>query len=334
MTNQSIDNQPDNTINKWDKTHIPDLSGKIVIVTGANSGLGYEITKALAEKGAHVVMGCRSIEKGESATEKIKKEFPNSSLKVMVLDLADLSSVKNFCQLFRENYNSLDILCNNAGVMQVPKSQTVDNFEMHFGINHLGHFALTGLLIDILLNTHRSRIVTVSSNAHKMGKINFDDVNMDINYGRTSAYSRSKLANLLFTYELQKRLKNVSSTISVSAHPGYSATNLQSTGPGMGNGRFWLWSYKILNRIIAQSAEMGSLPILYAATAENVKGGEYIGPNGFGQWRGYPKKAESSKASHDESTAKQLWELSVDLTKINYSSLDEHNISTEESHSK
>lgn len=330
MTDQYIDNQPKPTINKWNKTHIHDLSGKIVIVTGANSGLGYEVTKALAEKGAHVVMGCRSTEKGEKAVNHVKNEIEEASIDLIRLDLSDLSSIKSFASSFKEKYRSLDILCNNAGVMQVPKSQTIDDFEMHFGINHLGHFALTGLLIDTLLNTEKSRIVTVSSNAHKMGKINFDDINMDKNYGRTSAYSRSKLANLLFAYELQRRLSNWSSTISVSAHPGYASTNLQSTGPGMGKGKFWLWSYKILNRIIAQSAEMGALPILYAATAENVKGGEYIAPNGYGQWRGYPKKTESSKASYNESTAKQLWELSVDLTKINYSSLDKHNISTKE----
>jgi NAD(P)-dependent dehydrogenase (short-subunit alcohol dehydrogenase family) len=323
MVSEAIGITPESSISRWDDENIPDLSGNVAIVTGANSGLGFEVTKALAAKGALVVMGCRNVDKGEEAKSLITKDVVGASLDLMLLDLADLSSVKSFAAGFREKYKSLHILCNNAGVMQVPKGQTVDGFETHFGINHLGHFALTGLLLDLLLDTGGSRVVTVSSGAHRWGKIDFDDIGLEKNYGRTSAYGRSKLANLLFAYELQRRLDRIgSSTISVAAHPGYAATNLQRTGPRMGGGRFFAWLYGVLNILVAQSARMGALPILYAATAGDVKGGNYIGPAGFGQMRGYPKKVESNEASHDEETAKRLWDLSMKLTKVKYASLD------------
>ncbi|MCL4435086.1 MAG: oxidoreductase [Thaumarchaeota archaeon] len=288
-------------------------------MTGANSGLGYEVTKGLAAKGARVVMGCRSLEKGGSAVEHIQKEVPDASLTLMKLDLADLSAVRDFSSKCKKEYSSLDILCNNAGIMQAPRGQTADGFETHLGINHLGHFALTGLLIDGLLNTRGSRVVTVSSNAHKLGSVDFDNLGLSSRYSRTGAYARSKLANLLFTYELQRRLENSRlPTISVAAHPGLSATNLQTTGPKMGNGHFFVWMYKIVDRILAQSAQMGALPLLYAATAEDVRGGDYIGPDGLGGWRGYPKKTKSNKKSHDEESAKQLWDISTELTKVQY----------------
>ncbi len=310
------------SLKKWDKKCMSDLSGRTAVVTGANSGLGYEVAKGFAAKGAHVVMGCRTIEKGRLAVEQIRQEVSDASLTVMQLDLADLSSVRDFTSQYKKEHRSLDILCNIAGIMQAPRGQTVDGFETHLGTNHFGHFALTGLLIETLLDIGSSRVVTVSSNAHKMGNINFNNLELSGRYSRTGAYARSKLANLLFAYELQRKLEKAgSSTISVAAHPGLSATNLQSTGPRMGNGHFWPWMYKVVNRILAQSAQMGSLPILYAATANDVIGGDYVAPDGLGEWRGYPKKTKSNKASYDEKSAKQLWEISSQLTKVQYNEL-------------
>ena len=196
---------------KWCERDVPDLSGKVAIVTGANSGIGYEAVKVLAAKGAHVVMACRSVDKCSSAVENIRREVERASLTIMKLELGDLSSVRGFAAAFKEEHNTLDILCNNAGIMQAPKGLTVDGFETHLGVNHLGHFALTGLLINTILNTKGSRVVTVSSNAHKMGRFDFEDLNLDKSYGRLSAYARSKLANLLFAYELQRILESYGS---------------------------------------------------------------------------------------------------------------------------
>jgi len=304
---------------KWSTHDIPHLSGKIAVVTGANSGTGYEVSKALASKRSQVIMACRNVEKGELAAAKIREEFPDSSLKVMDLDLADLSSINSFSKEILANYKELHILCNNAGVMQTPKLKTADGFELQLGTNHLGHFALTGLLIDLLIKTSDSRIVTVSSGAHRFGNIHFDDLMLEKSYGSAKAYGQSKLANLLFAYELQRRLeKHGSSTISVAAHPGFSSTNLQLTGPGMGGRKLWVWLYRLIRPLLAQSAEMGALPILYAAIAEQVRGGDYFGPRGLAGMRGHPKKVESNEASHDEETAKKLWDISTELTKVNY----------------
>lgn len=317
---ESSDLENKSNKNNWNITNIKNLSGKNAIVTGANSGTGYEVSKALASKGAKVVMACRNIEKGETAAKIIKDEFPESLLEVKDLDLADLSSITSFSKDILMNYKTLHILCNNAGIMQTPKLQTVDGFELQFGTNHLGHFALTGQLLSILLKTKGSRIVTVSSMVHTGGKINFDDLMQDKKYNRSSAYSQSKLANILFVNYLQKLLEKNGHTdiISVGAHPGYSATNLQSTGPGLQGGKLWVWIYKITNNIFAQSAAMGALPLLYAATAEDVTGGSYYGPKGFGGARGYPKKVESSEVSRDMDVAEKLWNISSKLTKIEY----------------
>lgn len=304
---------------KWNNSDMPDLSGKIVIVTGANSGIGYEASKALALKNAEVVMTCRNLEKGRIAAETIKNEISRALIDVMKLDLADLSSIKSFTKEFRSKNDRLDILLNNAGVMQTPRLKTVDGFELQFGTNHLGHFTLTGLLIDLLRKTEDSRVVTMSSNTHRMGTLNFDDLMLENGYSRNKAYSNSKLANLLFAYELQRRLeKDIGSTISLAAHPGYSNTNLQQSGPSLGNRRFFYLFYKLTDRLIAQSAEKGALSILCAATDPNVKGGDYIGPGKFFQFRGHPKKVRSNKRSYDEDDAKKLWEISEKLTGIKY----------------
>ncbi len=293
----------------WIDENIPNQSGKLVLVTGANSGLGYEVTRALARKGATMLMACRNLEKAEEAAAKVRDENPKGKVRLMQLDLADLGSVKRFAGEFHSEYDHLDLLVNNAGVMAPPYGQTADGFELQFGINHLGHFALTGLLLDLLMNTPKARIVTVSSYAHYFGRINFGDLNSQKSYQKWLAYGQSKLANLLFAYELQRRLsRNGQSLISVTAHPGYAATNLQHNSV--------LFSF--LNLIMAQSQEMGALPVLYAATRPEIKGGEYVGPDGFLGQHGYPHLARSSKSSHNEALARRLWEVSEKLTGIEY----------------
>jgi NAD(P)-dependent dehydrogenase (short-subunit alcohol dehydrogenase family) len=257
--------------NHWTTENIPDLGGKIAIVTGGNSGIGFETARALARKGVSVIVASRNLARGEVAAGRIRQEHLQADLSVMELDLADLSSVSRFADAFRLSFPRLDILVNNAGVMATPYGKTADGFEMQIGTNHLGHFALTGFLIDILMRTPGARIVTVSSFAHLFGRINFDDLNSENRYWRWMAYCQSKLANLLFAYELQRRLERAgSSAISVAAHPGYSATNLQDDT-----------EFRFLNSLFAQSPEMGALPVLYAATASDVEGGDFYGPDRF-----------------------------------------------------
>ncbi len=300
---------------KWTSNNMPDQSGKVVVVTGANSGLGYETSLALVQKGAHVVLACRNMEKGETAVAQIRQQVPPASLELTTLDLADLASIRQFAAEFQANHDRLDVLINNAGIMAIPYRQTADGFEMQFGVNHLGHFALTGQLIDLIMQTDESRVVTVSSNLHKQGKIDFDNLNSEQDYSKWGAYNNSKLANLLFTYELQRRLAAAGSkTISAAAHPGYSATNLQQ-----GNSS-WLQNMVLglANKIMAQSAAMGALPTLYAATMPDVPGGDYYGPGGRGEMRGHPVKVQSNGASHDEATAVKLWQVSEELTGVTY----------------
>jgi NAD(P)-dependent dehydrogenase (short-subunit alcohol dehydrogenase family) len=307
---------------QWTTKDIPDLVGIDAIVTGANSGLGFETTRGLAAKGARVVMACRSLERGAAAAAAINREFSDASLEVMQLDLANLSSVCDFAKTYTNQRRSLHILCNNAGVMAIPKRKTADGFEMQFGTNHLGHFALTGQLVDTILATNEARVVTLSSTAHTIGKINFDDLNWEDSYGSWAAYGQSKLANLLFAYELQRRFAaSGAGAISVAAHPGYAATNLQHVGPEMSGSTLWARVLRVSNRVFAQSAEMGALPTLYAVTALDVEGGDYIGPDGFMGQRGYPKKARSSAASYDQVNAKRLWDVSEVLTGVRYDGL-------------
>ena len=303
----------------WTIANLPDQTGKTAIVTGGNSGLGYYTCRALAARGAQVIMACRDQEKGLSATRRILNDFPHASLEIIPLDLADLRSVRRFVFAFAEEHPHLHILVNNAGLMATPYRQTIDGFELQFGVNHLGHFALTGLLLEQLLAAPDARVVTVSSLIHQSGTINFNDLNSKNNYARWSAYAQSKLANLLFTYELQRRLASRGcSLISLAAHPGYSATNLQTTGVGLGHNRLWLWMMKIGNAIIAQPAQMGALPVLYAAVAPDLRGGDFIGPGGFLGMHGYPVKTHSNPASHDPQTASRLWAISEQLTGVHY----------------
>ena len=304
----------------WTSESIPDQSGQTILVTGANSGLGFEATKVLAGKGAHVVMACRSVERGETAQESIREEFPAASLSVRELDLASLESIRSFAETFTEEYDSLDVLCNNAGVMAIPRQETADGFEMQFGVNHLGHFALTGLLLDTLESTNgHPRVVTHSSGAHERGRINFDDIHWENSYAKWGAYGQSKLANLLFAYELDRRLTDTGSDVlSTACHPGYADTNLQRRGPEQSGSRLRLAGMKLANRVLAQSAEEGALPMLYAATHEDIEGEEYVGPGGFVNMRGKPELQQSNERSRDEETAQRLWTLSEEQTGVEY----------------
>ena len=305
---------------RWIEENIPDLTGKVAIVTGANSDLGLETTRVLVRKGAAVVLAVRSETRGAATVKGIRAGVPDASLVVMPLDLANLESVRRFSETFLAGYDRLDILVNNAGVMAIPHRKTADGFEMQFGTNHLGHFALTRLLLPSILKTPGARVVTVSSGAHLFGRIRFDDLNGERSYSKWGAYAQSKLANLLFAYELQRRLAAAgNSALSVAAHPGYAATNLQRVGPEMEGSRFSLWVMSAANRVVAQSAAMGALPEIYAATSPEVRGGDYIGPDGFLGQRGFPRKAESSSRSRDQEVAARLWTVSEQLTGVTYS---------------
>jgi NAD(P)-dependent dehydrogenase (short-subunit alcohol dehydrogenase family) len=306
----------------WSAADIPDLAGRTAIVTGANSGLGYETSRALAARGAHVVLACRDLLKGGVASEHIAKEHPSASVELAELDLSSLASIRSFVEGFTSRHMQLHILCNNAGVMALPYRQTADGFEMQLGTNHLGHFALTGLLLPRLLATGGARVVTVSSTMHRIGRIRFDDLHGAHRYRKWRAYGQSKLANLLFTYELAHRAaRKGAGLVATAAHPGYAATNLQFAGPRMEGStlmeRLSGWG----NRLIAQDAAGGALPTLYAATAPDVRGGEYFGPSGFAEISGSPKRVGSTQRSHDREVAERLWRVSEELTNVRYDAL-------------
>ncbi len=306
----------------WTAEQMPEQSGRTVVVTGGNSGLGYETTARLAAKGARVVLACRSGERAADAKASIEARHPNASLESLPLDLANLASVRDFAKAFLDRHDSLHVLVNNAGVMAIPRCETADGFEMQIGTNHLGHFALTGLLLPRLLATKSARIVNLSSTAHRIGRMDFGDLHGRERYSKWGAYGQSKLANLLFTFELQRRLAaKGAGTVAVACHPGYASTNLQLVGPRM-SGSTWGESLMgAANRIFAQSAAMGALPTLFAATAAGVEGGHYIGPGGFAEAWGHPKRVGSSARSRDAADAARLWELSVGETGVSYEAL-------------
>ncbi len=306
----------------WTMADMPDQHGRQIIVTGANSGIGYETVRALAARGAQVTLAVRNAEKGQAAVERLTDENPQAAVEVMPLNLADLASVRQFAEAWQQRSRSLSLLINNAGVMAIPFRRTADGFEMQFGTNHLGHFALTGLLLPTLLATPDARVVTVSSMNHMAGSIQFDNLDGAKDYRVWRAYGQSKLANILFAYELDRRLRAAgASTISVACHPGYAATNLQAVGPQMSGSRFMQAVFQAANRLFAQSAAMGALPVLYAATAPEVVGGDYIGPRQWGGAHGYPGKARSSPRSYDADLAKRLWDASETLTGVHYDAL-------------
>jgi len=295
----------------WTVQDIPDLSRTVAIVTGASGGIGSVIARELARKAASVVLACRSVDRGQATVDSIRAEIPDARVEVVPLDLARLTSVRQFARAFRSRHDCLHLLINNAGVLLVPHGTTEDGFERHFGVNHLGHFALTGLLFDRLLTSGMSRVVTVSSRGHVFGRIDCEALTDDGagDYSPARAYARSKLANLLFTYELQRRLRTAS-VIAVAAHPGGAATDL---GRRMSDRRLYRAIRPVLEWL-SQSAAEAALPILRAATDPGVVGGEFYGPSGRFGMRGRPVKTESSRRSHDEETARRLWQLSEDLT--------------------
>jgi NAD(P)-dependent dehydrogenase (short-subunit alcohol dehydrogenase family) len=304
---------------RWIERNIPDQTGREAIITGANSGLGFEAARILAKTGARVVLAVRDTAKGSQAAAEIRVSVPRADLTVMALDLASLTSIRSFTSAFLAEHDRLDLLINNAGVMAIPRRETADGFEMQFGTNHLGHFALTGLLLPLILGTPGARVVTVSSSAHLFGKINFNDLQGNRSYGKWGAYGQSKLANLLFAYELQRRLAAAGSgAASAAAHPGYAATNLQRVGPEMEGSRLGQRTMSAVNRVLAQSAAMGALPEVYAATSPDVHGGDYIGPDGLLGQQGLPVKVKSSTRSHDQAVAARLWAVSEELTGIKY----------------
>jgi NAD(P)-dependent dehydrogenase (short-subunit alcohol dehydrogenase family) len=299
----------------WTAADVPDQAGRTAVITGANSGIGFETARVLAEHGAAVVLACRDAGRAQDAAGRICVAVPHATVTIVRLDLASLASIREAAEKIRGRHDTLDLLINNAGLMIPPPGVTADGFEPQIGTNHLGHFALTGLLLDRLLLVEGSRVVTVSSNAHRSGRINFDDLQPERGHRRmASYYSQSKLANLLFTYELQRRLTAADArTAALAAHPGTSRTELTRNMPAV---------FDLANRTLGwtftQSAQMGALPTLRAATDPAARGGEYYGPRGRFEFRGYPRRVQSNARSHDEDVQRRLWQESERLTNVTY----------------
>ncbi len=293
---------------RWTAADMPDQSGKLAVVTGANSGIGLVAARELAGHGARVILACRNVQKGEAAADTIAGER-----EVRHLDLGDLASVRAFAESFTDE--RLDLLVNNAGVMAPPRRLTKDGFESQLGTNHLGHFALTGLLLRKLLAAPEPRIVTVSSGAHRIGTIHFDDLQGERRYNNWLWYGQSKLANLMFCFELQKRASAANTSLkSLAVHPGYARTNLQFAGPKA----YEQLIMRVTNPLLGQSAEMGALPTMYAATVPDIPGGSFVGPDGFMEQRGHPHLVTAAKKAYDEDAWRRLWEASEQLTGVHY----------------
>ncbi|MEV0633822.1 oxidoreductase [Streptomyces sp. NPDC050619] len=303
----------------WTEKDIPDQSGRVAVVTGANSGIGYVTARELARKGARVVLACRSEARGRAAGDRLAAEVPGAELEFARLDLGDLASVRAFAAAF--SYDHLDLLVNNAGVMALPYGTTADGFETQFGVNHLGHFALTGLLLPALLATSGARVVTLSSSVHALSNIDINDLNSERRYRSWVAYARSKTANLLFTHELARRLAAIrSGVVAAAAHPGYAATNLQTRGPAMAGRRGAERFMRIGNRFFAQSADAGALPVLYAATESGVRPDSFTGPSLLG-WRGSPARSWRARWTLDDVAGERLWDVSEQLTGVTFDAL-------------
>jgi len=296
---------------KWTSGDVPGQQGRLAVVTGANTGLGLETARVLAARGASVVLAVRDTGKGKRAAARIAAAAPGADVTVQYLDLASLESIRAAAAELRARHPAIDLLVNNAGVMFPPRQATGDGFELQLGTNHLGHFALTGLLLGQMLPVPGSRVVTVSSQAHRLrARINFDDLQSQRSYNRVAAYSQSKLANLMFTYELHRRLSGAGTTIAVAAHPGLAATELTRNTPAI--------TAFFYARVMSQHAAMGALPILRAATDPGVAGGQYYGPGRLFGTRGYPELAESSGQSHDTAIQRRLWTVSEELTGVTF----------------
>jgi NAD(P)-dependent dehydrogenase (short-subunit alcohol dehydrogenase family) len=298
-----------------DHTWPGDLSDTTAVVTGANSGIGLEATRALAGAGAHVVMACRSRDRAEAARDDVAADDPDGSLAVADLDLASLDSVAAFADGLADDHDAVDLLVNNAGVMAIPRRETGDGFETQFGVNHLGHFALTGHLLDLLQAGDDPRVVAVSSGAHESGEVDFEDLNHEDDYGRWEAYGQSKLANLLFAFELDRRADGVTA---LGCHPGYAATNLQHRTAAESGSLVERFLLPAANRLVGQSPARGAEPTVYAATHPDVDGGEYVGPTGLLNMRGAPGVQDPADQARDEAAAERLWERSEALTGVEY----------------
>ncbi|TDC71421.1 oxidoreductase [Streptomyces hainanensis] len=302
----------------WTAGDMPDQSGRLALVTGANSGIGYATARELARRGARVILACRSEDRGREACERLRAEVPVADVEFRPLDLADLSSVRAFARDLE--VERIDLLVNNAGVMALPYRETVDGFETQMGVNHLGHFALTGLLLPTILATPRARVVSLSSIGHFGSRVDAGDLLGEGRYRRLTAYAKSKSANLLFTHELARRLAAAGSdVVAAAAHPGYAATNLQYAGPRM-EGRRLAERFTTLTYLFAQSADRGALPSLFAATAPDVRPDAFVGPRLQG-WRGAPARSWRAKWTLDDAVAERVWERSEKLTGVTYDAL-------------
>lgn len=305
----------------WTASDIPDQTGRTAVVTGANSGLGFITARELARRGAQVVLACRSEARGTEAAQRIRAQAPGAYVRVAPLDLADLTSVRTFAA--EHQGDRLDLLINNAGVMALPRRSTADGFEMQFGVNHLGHFALTGLLLPKLLEAGPgARVVSVSSFMHMLGTVDPRDLNMERGYRRWTAYARSKSANLLFIHELSRRLRATNARlVAAAAHPGYASTNLQTAAPEMEGRRATKRFMEIGNRYFAQSPDQGALPTLYAATAPDVRQNDFFGPPFQGLWHGSPVRSTRAKWTRSDTAGRGLWAASERLTGVRYEAL-------------
>lgn len=304
----------------WTSENIPDQSGRIIVITGANAGLGYESALALARKGAHVVMAVRNLQKGQAASDQIKQAAPNAQVDLMQLNLGSLQSVRDFAAAFKQRHQPLHVLMNNAGIMAPPYRKTEDGFELQWGVNHLGHFALTGLLLDVLLATPGSRIVTVSSSAHRIGNLNFDDLNYEKGYNNWRSYGQSKFANAVFTQELQRRLSAAGAkTIALVSDPGYSRTNLQSAQEDVNRSAVMNAVLKIVTPFMSQSAAEGAWTQLYPATMPDVAGGAFYLPGGMFGAKGHPTEGKLVKRAYDPDLGQRLWAISEQMTGVTYS---------------
>jgi len=305
-------------MSQWTVQDIPDQDGRVIVVTGATSGIGLITARELARAGATVILACRNADKAEAVAQQIRLAAAGARIETIPLDLSSLASIERCADGLHERLDHIDVLVNNAGVMAPPLRRTEDGFELQFGTNHLGHFALTGQVLDLALASSSPRVVTVASSAHRMGKMHFDDLNWERSYSKWPAYGQSKLSNLLFTFELQRRAQAAGSgLLAVAAHPGYAATHLQAAGPEMAGSDLMRRLMDVGNKLFAQSDEKGALPSIYAATMA-VPPGAYVGPDGRFEMQGAPTLVGTTNAARDAAAQRRLWEVSEELTGIRF----------------